>query len=114
MSWAGSAPTGPSPWSRLGGTGRSRSVGQTAGGIRRGTCARTSTPRTRSSAPRRNRPDRGAVADRRGGDWVDDYELEVREPGKEQGDPVLTLRWQGPSQLYPASRLPAERTIPGD
>jgi integrase/DNA-binding transcriptional regulator YhcF (GntR family) len=26
--------------------------------------------------------------------WIGDYELEVREPGKEDEDPKLTLRWQ--------------------
>jgi integrase len=26
--------------------------------------------------------------------WIGDYELEVREPGQEHEDPVLTLRWQ--------------------
>ncbi|MGH3684818.1 MAG: GntR family transcriptional regulator, partial [Pseudonocardiaceae bacterium] len=29
-----------------------------------------------------------------GDDWIGDYELEVRRPGKEHMDPVLTLRWQ--------------------
>ncbi|MGH3802282.1 MAG: tyrosine-type recombinase/integrase, partial [Pseudonocardiaceae bacterium] len=28
-----------------------------------------------------------------GDDWIGDYELEIREPGKEHMDPVLTLRW---------------------
>ena len=27
--------------------------------------------------------------------WIGDYELEVREPGMEHSDPVLTFRWQG-------------------
>ena len=26
--------------------------------------------------------------------WIGNYELEIREPGKEQEDPKLTLRWQ--------------------
>jgi integrase len=30
----------------------------------------------------------------RGESWIGDYELEVREPGKEDEDPKLTLRWQ--------------------
>jgi integrase/DNA-binding transcriptional regulator YhcF (GntR family) len=30
----------------------------------------------------------------RGESWIGDYELEVREPGKEDQDPKLTLRWQ--------------------
>jgi site-specific recombinase XerD/DNA-binding transcriptional regulator YhcF (GntR family) len=29
----------------------------------------------------------------RGENWIGDYELEIREPGKEQGDPKFTLRW---------------------
>jgi integrase len=29
-----------------------------------------------------------------GEDWIGDYELEIREPGKEHEDPKLTLRWQ--------------------
>jgi integrase len=29
-----------------------------------------------------------------GEDWIGDYELELREPGKEHEDPKLTLRWQ--------------------
>jgi integrase/DNA-binding transcriptional regulator YhcF (GntR family) len=29
-------------------------------------------------------------------DWIGDYELEVREFGKEQMEPMLTLRWQAP------------------
>ena len=29
-----------------------------------------------------------------GEDWIGDYELEVREPGKEHEDPKFTLRWQ--------------------
>jgi integrase len=29
-----------------------------------------------------------------GDDWIGGYELEVREPGKEHMDPVLTLRWR--------------------
>lgn len=28
-----------------------------------------------------------------GADWIGDYELEVRDPGKEHEDPKLTLRW---------------------
>ena len=30
----------------------------------------------------------------RGENWIGDYELEVRKPGKEDEDPKLTLRWQ--------------------
>ncbi|MGB9137580.1 MAG: tyrosine-type recombinase/integrase [Pseudonocardiaceae bacterium] len=30
----------------------------------------------------------------RGENWIGDYELEIREPGKEQEDPKFTLRWQ--------------------
>ncbi|MGH4001868.1 MAG: GntR family transcriptional regulator, partial [Pseudonocardiaceae bacterium] len=30
----------------------------------------------------------------RGECWIGDYELEIREPGKESGDPKFTLRWQ--------------------
>jgi hypothetical protein len=30
----------------------------------------------------------------RGESWIGDYELEVREPGKEDENPKLTLRWQ--------------------
>ncbi|HET9254977.1 MAG TPA: GntR family transcriptional regulator, partial [Pseudonocardiaceae bacterium] len=30
----------------------------------------------------------------RGESWIGDYELEIREPGKESGDPKFTLRWQ--------------------
>jgi hypothetical protein len=30
----------------------------------------------------------------RGENWIGEYELEVREPGKEDEDPRLTLRWQ--------------------
>lgn len=30
----------------------------------------------------------------RGESWIGDYELEIREPGKEQEDPKFTLRWQ--------------------
>lgn len=30
----------------------------------------------------------------RGESWIGDYELEVREPGKDDEDPKLTLRWQ--------------------
>lgn len=29
--------------------------------------------------------------------WIGDYELEVREPGHEHQEPLLTLRWQGNS-----------------
>ncbi len=29
-------------------------------------------------------------------EWIGDFELEVREPGKERQDPELTLRWQKP------------------
>jgi integrase len=29
-------------------------------------------------------------------DWIGDYELEVREFGKEHAKPILTLRWQAP------------------
>lgn len=29
--------------------------------------------------------------------WIGDYELEVREPGHEHEEPLLTLRWQGRS-----------------
>lgn len=31
-----------------------------------------------------------------GENWIGDFELEVREPGKEHQDPELTLRWQKP------------------
>ncbi|MQA14701.1 MAG: tyrosine-type recombinase/integrase [Pseudonocardiaceae bacterium] len=31
-----------------------------------------------------------------GESWIGDFELEVREPGKEHQDPELTLRWQKP------------------
>jgi integrase len=31
-----------------------------------------------------------------GDDWIGDYELEVREFGKEHTEPMLTLRWQAP------------------
>jgi integrase len=31
----------------------------------------------------------------RGESWIGDYELEIREPGKEDEDPKLRLRWQG-------------------
>jgi hypothetical protein len=30
----------------------------------------------------------------RGESWIGDDELEVREPGKEDENPKLTLRWQ--------------------
>jgi integrase len=30
----------------------------------------------------------------RGENWIGDYELEIREPGKEHEDPKFTLRWQ--------------------
>jgi hypothetical protein len=30
----------------------------------------------------------------RGESWIGDYELEIREPGKEHEDPKLALRWQ--------------------
>jgi integrase len=30
----------------------------------------------------------------RGESWIGDYELEIREPGKEHEDPKFTLRWQ--------------------
>lgn len=30
----------------------------------------------------------------RGESWIGDYELEIREPGKEDEDPKLRLRWQ--------------------
>jgi integrase len=30
----------------------------------------------------------------RGEDWIGDYELEIRAPGKEHEDPKFTLRWQ--------------------
>jgi integrase len=30
----------------------------------------------------------------RGENWIGDFELEIREPGKEQKDPKFTLRWQ--------------------
>jgi DNA-binding transcriptional MocR family regulator len=30
----------------------------------------------------------------RGESWIGDYELEIREPGKENEDPKFTLRWQ--------------------
>ncbi len=30
----------------------------------------------------------------RGESWIGDYELEIREPGKADEDPTLTLRWQ--------------------
>jgi integrase len=30
----------------------------------------------------------------RGESWIGDYELEIREPGKEHQDPMFTLRWQ--------------------
>jgi len=30
----------------------------------------------------------------RGESWIGDYELEIRQPGKEQQNPLLTLRWQ--------------------
>jgi hypothetical protein len=29
----------------------------------------------------------------RGESWIGDYELEIREPRKETGDPKFTLRW---------------------
>ncbi|MPZ64561.1 MAG: tyrosine-type recombinase/integrase [Pseudonocardiaceae bacterium] len=31
-----------------------------------------------------------------GEDWIGDFELEIREPGKEHQNPELTLRWQKP------------------
>lgn len=30
----------------------------------------------------------------RGENWIGNYEIEIREPGKDHGDPKLTLRWQ--------------------
>jgi DNA-binding transcriptional regulator YhcF (GntR family) len=30
----------------------------------------------------------------RGESWISDYELEIREPGKDSGDPKFTLRWR--------------------
>jgi hypothetical protein len=30
----------------------------------------------------------------RGEKWIGNYELEIREPGKDHEDPKLTLRWQ--------------------
>lgn len=32
---------------------------------------------------------------RSGADCIGNYELEVRDPGKEHEDPKLTLRWHG-------------------
>jgi len=43
----------------------------------------------------------------RGENWIGNYEIEIREPGKDHGDPKLTLRWQVSSLHEPCCNLGA-------